>query len=77
MKKFASLMTFSILISMMSFSQTTKQHIEKLSKDSKTAERAAKADVYILKNKKVISDTATQQVCDPKTSKKRKFRRKS
>jgi hypothetical protein len=62
---------------MMSFSQTTKDNIEKLSKDPRTAERAAKADVYQLKNKKVISDTATQKVCDPKPSKRRKSRRKS
>lgn len=77
MKKLALLMTASIFISMTSFSQATKENIKKLSKDPKTVENAAKADVYILKNKKVISDTATQQECDPKPSKKRKFRRKS
>jgi|GEM_PF-4837999 len=46
---------------MISFSQTIKENIEKQSKDPETAENAAKADVYILGNKKTISDTTTLQ----------------
>jgi flagellar hook-basal body complex protein FliE len=42
---------------MTSFSQTIKENINKLSKDQKTAENAAKADVYIVDSKKKISDT--------------------
>lgn len=79
MKKFSLLITASMFISMTSFSQTIKQNIEKLSKDPKTSERAAKADVYIHGNKKISSDT-TKQVSNsefiPKISRKKKQGRK-
>ena len=60
---------------MVSFAQTPKQSIEKVFKDPKTAENAAKADVYILKNKHVIIDTSTV-ACKPKISRRKALRRK-
>ena len=80
MKKFSLLLTASMFVSMISFSQTIKQNIEKLSKDPKTAENAGKADVYILGSKKISNDTAKQvSNTEPttKTSRKKKQRRKS
>ena len=55
---------------MISFSQATKDHIEKLSKDPKTSENAAKADVYITKNKKAICDTTSARLSDPRSASK-------
>ena len=77
MKKVSFLLTALILVSMMSFSQETKRHIEKLSKDPKTAENAAKADVYVLKDKRVIGDSIKPQACKSKLSRKKKLRPKS
>lgn len=73
------LMIASIFISMISFSQTIKENIEKLSKDPRTIENSAKADVYIPGNKKKISDTVQVVNSNPisKTSRKKKQRRKS
>jgi hypothetical protein len=79
MKKLSMMMAASMLISMISLSQTTKDNIEKLSKDPKTAENAAKADVYILNNRKLICDTIAKQPSNPPASKhikKKKQRRK-
>jgi hypothetical protein len=44
---------------MVSYSQTIKENIKKQSRDPKTADHAARADVYILDNKEKISDTIT------------------
>jgi hypothetical protein len=78
MKKSGLPMIAFILISMTSFSQTIKGNIEKLSKDRKTAENAAKADVYISGKKKVVSDTTIKQAPNSevgsKTSRKKKQR---
>jgi hypothetical protein len=60
-KKSCLFIVASIFISMISFSQTIKENIEKQSKDPKTAENAAKADVFIPGNKKTISDTTTRR----------------
>ena len=62
---------------MMSFSQETKQHIEKLSKDPKTAANAAKADVYVVKNNKLISASTKTDGCKSKAFRKKKQRRQS
>ena len=76
MKKVSLFITATMLISMTGFSQTVKQNIEKLSRDPKTAENAAKADVYITNKKKVISDTSafiqsgTHSSCKSKGSKR-------
>ena len=43
------------LLSFSSFSQSIQQNIEKQARDPKTAENAAKADVYI-QDKKIIKD---------------------
>lgn len=40
-------------------SQTTKDKLEKVKADPKTKERAAKADVYIAKQTKVIADSSS------------------
>ncbi|HKH61040.1 MAG TPA: hypothetical protein VKA49_09425 [Flavitalea sp.] len=80
MKKF-SLMMAALTFSIMSFSQTIKGNIEKLAKDPKTSENAAKADVYILENRKVVSDTSVTPTVRSnaiiKTSRKKKQSRKS
>lgn len=58
---------------MTSFSQTIKENIKTQSKDPKTAENAAKADVYILENKKKVTDTAPASAnTDRNTKHKRK-----
>ena len=77
MKKISVVISGFLLVSMTMFSQTTKDNIEKLSKDPKTTENAAKADVYIMKNKRIISDTTTRHPSDPaitKTTRKKKKR---
>ena len=75
------LMIAALTLSMISFSQTIKGNIEKLSKDPKTTENAAKADVYIHEKKKVISDTLVTPTAGSKaiakTSRKKKQCRKS
>jgi hypothetical protein len=55
-KKFCLVTTASMFIAMTSFSQTIKENIEKQSKDPKTIDNAAKADVYVVGDKKKISD---------------------
>ena len=82
MKKCSLIFTASMFISMISFSQTIKENIKKLSKDPKTVENAGKADVYIVGNKKTISDTTTLQPTNnvnrnTKISRKKKQCRKS
>ena len=81
-KKFCLFITTSMFISMISFSQTIKENIEKQSKDPKTVENAAKADVYIVSDKKKISNTpseesATNQNRTAKNSRKKKSCRKN
>ena len=65
-----------MFISMMTFSQTTKDNIEKLSKDPKTVENAAKADVYIVKSKKNISDPTLKQASNPPSASKNTRKKK-
>ena len=81
-RKSCLFITAAMLISMITFSQTIKDNIEKLSKDPKTTENASKADVYIINNKKAIGDTTagrppknTERVM--KISRKKKQCRKS
>ena len=76
MKKFSFLITAAMSISMMAFSQTTRDNIEKLSKDPKTAENAAKADVYIVKSKKIISDTTSKEASNPPSASKNTRKKK-
>jgi len=61
MKKFSVLVSTLLFISMVSFSQTTKENIERLARDPKTTENAAKADVYIVANKKIIGDDSSKK----------------
>lgn len=81
-KKSCIFVTVTMLISMISFSQTIKGNIEKQFKDPKTQENAAKADVFILGNKERISDSSTHKSPDTpnrivKNSRKKKKCRKS
>ena len=81
MKKCCLSITISMFISMISFSQTIKENIEKQSKDPKTIENAAKADVYIVSDKKKIGNTPSalsstnQSVIAKKTRKKKACRK--
>lgn len=69
---FIMLFTF---IGMISSAQDTKQTIDKLSKDPKTADNAAKADVYVINKEKLISDTTTTKV-NATVSKRRQLRKR-
>lgn len=53
--------------------QSVRENLDKLAKDPKTAENAAKADVYIHKKNRTISDS-TQQAAQkqPATTRKKK-----
>ncbi|MGN6165572.1 MAG: hypothetical protein ACTHOF_13625 [Flavisolibacter sp.] len=51
------LLLLSITVAMVSFSQTTRQVIDKAAKDPHAKENAAKADV-LLHDKKVITDSS-------------------
>ena len=56
-KKFFMLLSIFGLTAFAVNAQTIPEKIEKLAKDPKTAENAAKADVYIHRQKRVIMDT--------------------
>ncbi|MFN2458185.1 MAG: hypothetical protein ABR502_08300 [Chitinophagaceae bacterium] len=75
MKKKFLLMSIAIsFICMSSPAQTIRDNIDKLAKDPKTMENAAKADVHII-NKKIIHDS-TQQAAQTGSSVKKKKQRK-
>lgn len=57
MKKFALLAITAGFMSIGSIAQSVQEKIEKQSKDPKTAENAAKADVFISKNKSIFDST--------------------
>ena len=81
LKKSGIFVIATMFVSMISFSQTIKENIEKLSKDPKTVENASKADVYIADHKKIIGDTTTLQSTNnsnriAKTTRKKKHCRK-
>lgn len=69
-------MIAAMFVSMISFSQTIKENIEKVSKDPKTAENAAKADVYITGKRKIISNTTIVQASHISTWVAKKPRKK-
>ena len=54
--------------------QSIERNIEKLAKDPKTAENAAKADVYILGHK-ISNDSSEQQKSELATKAKKKNRK--
>lgn len=68
------LLLFSTFVAMASFSQTTKQVIDKAAKNPQTKENAAKADVR-LHNKKVIADSSSLQQTPANKKKKKHARR--
>ena len=76
MKTAAFLILSIFFLYMTGSAQNTKQTIEKLSADPKTMTNAAKADVYIVNSKKVISDTSGRK-SDSKISQRKKYRTKS
>lgn len=63
------LVLLSTTMAMVSFSQTTKQVIDKAAKDPQAKENAAKADVFLHK-KKIIADSSSLQ--PPPAYKKKK-----
>ena len=64
------------LFSVAAFAQTNKADIERRQKDPKTAEQAAKADVYIIKSKTSIDSVGKNQTTVPATE-QNKLRKKS
>ncbi len=76
--KAITLLSALSLLSVTSFSQTVKENIDKQMKDPKTAENAAKADVYIQKKNadSILRQQANQPVLSGKKSKKKKHCRK-
>ena len=73
-----TLLSALILLSVTSFSQTVKENIDKQMKDPKTAENAAKADVYIQKkNDSIAMQKTNQPVLSGKKNKKKKHCRKN
>ena len=64
-------MLFSTFVAMVSFSQTTKQAIDKAAKNPQRQENAAKADVR-LHNKKIITDSSSLQQTPANKKKKKK-----
>jgi hypothetical protein len=75
--KTAFMILATMFITIASFSQTIKENIAKQSTDPKTAEHAAKADVYIAGNKKKISDSGSVSKFNTRSmpAKKKKARR--
>ena len=69
-----TLLSALILLSVTSFSQTVKENIDKQMKDPKTAENAAKADVYI--QKKNADSISMQKTNQPILSGKKNKRKK-
>ncbi len=62
-KKIYTLLALCIMVTISASSQTVKDNIDKLHKDKNTADRAAKADVFI--HKKIIYDsTQTKTVSE-------------
>ncbi len=62
------------MLSFTSFSQTVKEKIDNQMKDPKTAENAAKADVYI--QKKNADSITMPQVSQPASSEKKNRKKK-
>ncbi len=73
-KKAVTLIFIITLLTTNLFSQTVKENIDKQIKDPKTAENAAKADVYV--QKKIISDSVTIQRNDQSLVSKKNKRKK-
>ena len=71
-QKIILLAGLALFATLPSFSQDVKQQLEKAKSDPKTAENAAKADVYIHKKNRVIHDsTAISQATLNKKKKKK------
>jgi len=75
-KKISLLLGFSVCIMSASFAQTIKENLEKRAKDPATAENAAKADVYILRNK-ISNDSTSARKLQPVMTDKKKNRKDS
>jgi hypothetical protein len=68
MKVFTFLSAMFLIAFSASAQKTRAEHIDQLAKDPKTAENAAKADVYIDHRKKVIMDTTEKQPAPVQTT---------
>jgi hypothetical protein len=77
MKKLILLVVATGIISFNSFSQTVQQKIDKKVKDPKTAENAARADVFISKNKSIFDSTTTAKAKTNNTASVKKKRNKT
>ena len=73
-QKIAFLLLISAFVNTNSFAQTVNENIDKRAKDPKTAENAAKADVYILRNKTTIDSL---EAVKPTSSTERKKAKKA
>ena len=73
--KAITLLSALTLLSVTSFSQTVKENIDRQMKDPKTAENAAKADVYIQKKNDSLSMQTNQPVLSGKKNKKKYCRK--
>jgi hypothetical protein len=74
MKKFTFLMLISAFTFLSSEAQSVQEKIDKQAKDPKTAENAAKADVYVSKNRAIFDSTSS--VASSATSEVKKERKK-
>jgi hypothetical protein len=79
MKKFTILMIVFAIASITTFSQTVQEKLDKQHNDPKTRENAARADVYVSKNKSIFDSTtikANENTKVVKAAKKKKCRKK-
>jgi hypothetical protein len=70
-------LTFLTIGTMATHAQSIKEKLEKVKADPKTKERAAKADVYVVKQSTLIADTSTTKTnvpvnAQPSSKKKKK-----
>ena len=79
MKKYLAFSTIAILLSTLSFAQTTQEQIDKAMKDPKAAENAAKADARLIDKKNIKDSTGYKEGVSGKAAKKERsclFKRK-
>ena len=72
-QKIAFLFFASTLVATGCFAQAVNERIERQSRDPKTAENAAKADVYIMKQKTDLDSVQTKAA--DKRAERKKFRK--
>jgi biopolymer transport protein ExbD len=70
MKKFTLLLMVAFSVGLTSQAQSMQEKLDKQAKDPKTAENAAKADVYVSKDKSIFDSTSSVQAAEKRVSKK-------